>query len=162
LGLAPFFSERWFLRSPAALLAWQVLVFVVPFMTTLVLFIGIMIGAGLEFIIGLWAMFMSAWGAIGLVAAAFDRKRTADLAALKEVGERFDCEIVELVHYRAIRIGLNDKPAVYLRCRYVDKAGIVRKVDSRVFIWRGYDSKGLRAVAWVEGERVLVEVAESD
>ncbi|MCL1989021.1 MAG: hypothetical protein FWG64_13780 [Firmicutes bacterium] len=165
VGLMSFSNPKWYLQSPAALLAWQAKIIALPFIAGLVLFLGIIFSitdtATSNFNIFTFFIVMTfPWMLISFAATLFDRQKQATLQHLKETGTKYECKILDLSHYKAVQIGLDSQFAVYLNLEYTDKFNQTQQIKSSVFMWKNLESAELTAHVYVDNsEKYAVEVS---
>lgn len=103
------------------------------------------------------------WGIIGVVFLLISGIGKKRLAHLKQYGQRFDAEIINLPPVVGINIGRT--PTVYAECIYHNDMQQRCKVKSTMFLWENYKYDKLKAevyVDWNDPRYYAVEITGRD
>jgi len=89
------------------------------------------------------------WLIIGLIISGINAKANSKLMHLKDTGDSFQAEDIVLIPTNAVRV--NNNPAVFAECIYVNNFGQRCRVRSRMFMWNKWgQEKALRAIVYVD------------
>jgi hypothetical protein len=89
------------------------------------------------------------WFTLGCVFTGINGNSEKKLRTLKQIGRRFEAEIIDLNPVIGINAGIY-LPTVYAECIYVNDEGRRCKVKSAMFLWESFLHDKLEAAVYVD------------